>query len=46
MFHNKIITFKQTKKEIESVTVDSVNKCIKQYFVLDNMSIALAGNIE
>jgi predicted Zn-dependent peptidase len=45
MFQKRTYTFKQTIKSIESVTVESVNACIREYFKLENMSIAVAGNI-
>lgn len=46
MFYDKIYTFKQTIKAIENVTVDSVNNCIRRYFIIDKMSIAMAGNLQ
>jgi len=45
MFYNEIISFKDTIKAIDRVSVESINECIRKYFDLDKMSVALAGKI-
>lgn len=46
MFYNKIYTFKDSMKAINDVTIESVNKCIRDYFVIDKMSVAIAGKVQ
>ena len=46
MFYNKIYTFKDSMKVINDVTIESVNKCIRDYFVIDKMSVAIAGKVQ
>lgn len=46
MFYNKIYTFKDSMKAINDVTIESVNKCIRDYLVIDKMSIAIAGKVQ
>lgn len=45
MFYGKVYSFKESIKAINSVTVSGVNDCIREYFKLDNMSIAVAGKV-
>lgn len=46
MFYNKIYTFKDSMKAINDVTIESVNKCIRDYLVIDKMSVAIAGKVQ
>lgn len=46
MFYDKIYTFKDSMKAINEVTIESVNKCIKDYLVIDKMSVAIAGKVQ
>ena len=46
MFYNKIYTFKDSMKAINDVTIESVNKCIRDYLVIDKMSVAIAGRVQ
>ena len=46
MFYNRIIPFKESIKGIQKVSIESVNKCIRDYLVLDKMSLAIAGKIK
>lgn len=46
MFYDKIYTFKDSMKAINEVTIESVNKCIKDYFVIEKMSVAIAGKVK
>lgn len=45
MFYNRTYTFKDSIKAINNVTIESVNKCIKDYFIIDKMSMAVAGKV-
>lgn len=46
MFYNKIYTFKDSMKAINDVTIESVNKCIRDYLFIDKMSVAIAGKVQ
>lgn len=43
MFYGKIISFEETIKSIQAVTIDAINETVKKYINIDNMSIAMSG---
>ena len=43
IYHDKKLDFKKRIKEIDEITIEDVNKIVKEVFVTDNLSIALLG---